>query len=205
MVGRTAADGVPRDRPDLPGFGEAAVRPGPQAPWGVVLALAPERFALVGISFGGAVALRVAAVAPSRVSALLLVSTPPPGLYPSEELLAAWEAEDAALERGDFDTAAVAEAWAPPRLRSRVIAMQRRAFELQRGEAEEAPDPLDAGVPAFDFPVLVAAGEYDLPDFRAGSFAAALRAPLELIPGVGHLAPMEDPEAFRALLLRFLA
>ena len=30
-------------------------------------------------------------------------------------------------------------------------------------------------------------------------------APLELILGVGHLAPMEDPEAFRSLLLRFLA
>ena len=86
-----------------------------------------------------------------------------------------------------------------------MIALQRRAFELQRGEAGEAPDPLDAGVPAFDFPVLVAAGEYDLPDFRAGSFAASLRAPRELIPGVGHLAPMEDPEAFRSLLLRFLA
>ena len=34
---------------------------------------------------------------------------------------------------------------------------------------------------------------------------ASLRAPLELIPGVGHLAPMEDPGAFRSLLLRFLA
>ena len=53
--------------------------------------------------------------------------------------------------------------------------------------------------------LLVAAGEYDLPDFRAGSFAASLRAPLELIPGVGHLAPMENPEAFRSLLVRFLA
>ena len=46
----------------------------------------------------------------------------------------------------------------------------------------------------------------DLPDFRAGSVVASLRAPLELIPGAGHLAPMEDPEAFRSLLLlRFLA
>ena len=86
-----------------------------------------------------------------------------------------------------------------------MIALRRRAFELQRGEAGEAPDPLDAGVAAFDFPVLVAAGEYDLPDFRAGSFAASLRAPRELIPGVGHLAPLEDPGAFRSLLLRLLA
>jgi pimeloyl-ACP methyl ester carboxylesterase len=40
---------------------------------------------------------------------------------------------------------------------------------------------------------------------RPAGFAASLRAPLELIPGVGHLAPMEDPEVFRSLLLRFLA
>ena len=80
-----------------------------------------------------------------------------------------------------------------------MIALRRRAFEFQRGEAGEAPDPLDAGVPAFDFPVLVAAGEYDLPDFRGGSLAASLRAPRKLIPGVGHLAPMVDPGAFRSL------
>jgi len=60
-------------------------------------------------------------------------------------------------------------------------------------------------LPAFDFPALEATGEYDLPDFRAGSFAASLRAPLVLILGVGHLAPVEDPEAFRSRLLRFLA
>ncbi len=60
-------------------------------------------------------------------------------------------------------------------------------------------------LPAFDFPVVVGAGEYDLPDFRAGSVADSLRAPLELIHDVGHLAPMEDLEAFRFLLLWFLA
>ncbi len=60
-------------------------------------------------------------------------------------------------------------------------------------------------LPAFDFPVLEATGEYDLPDFRAGSFAASLRAPLVLILGVGHLAPMQVPEAFGSRLLRFLA
>ena len=60
-------------------------------------------------------------------------------------------------------------------------------------------------LPAFDFPALEATGEYDLPDFRAGSVADSLRAPLELIHDVGHLAPMEDLEAFRFLLLWFLA
>jgi pimeloyl-ACP methyl ester carboxylesterase len=194
--------------PDLPGFGEAPVAPGPQAPWEDVLAIAPERFALVGVSFGGAVALRMAAVAPERVTRLLLVSTPPPGLEPSDQLAQAWSREEEALERGDLDAAAqaVAEAWAPPELRPRVAAMSRQAFELQEaaGDVEEAPDPLDTGVPHLDVPVLVAAGEHDMPDFRSGSFAASLGAPLELIPGAGHLAPLETPEAFRALLLRFL-
>src|SRR6201995_4342360 len=102
--------------PDLPGFGEATVQPGPQAPWEDVLAIARDRFALVGVSFGGAVALRIAALAPGRVTRLMLVSAPPPGLDPSDELQRAWAAEEEALERRDFDAAAdaVAEAWAPP-------------------------------------------------------------------------------------------
>src|ERR1700758_2372289 len=67
-----AAAGYRVIAPDLPGFGEAAVRPGPQAPWNDVLetmnALGVERATLVANSFGGAVALRVAAVAPVAVS-----------------------------------------------------------------------------------------------------------------------------------------
>lgn len=54
---------------DLPGFGEAPVMPGAQAPWEDVLQtlkdLSIPNAALVGNSFGAAVALRVAAVAPS--------------------------------------------------------------------------------------------------------------------------------------------
>ena len=72
---------------DLPGFGQAAVEPGPQAPWEDVLEtlheLGMERTALVGNSFGAAVALRVAAVAPAAVSSLMLVSPPPLDAEPS--------------------------------------------------------------------------------------------------------------------------
>ena len=63
---------------DLPGFGEARVASGEQAPWAAVLrtmdGLSIARAALVGSSFGGAVALRAALVAPDRVSALALIS-----------------------------------------------------------------------------------------------------------------------------------
>src|SRR5947209_8853125 len=140
---------------DLPGFGEAPIRPGRQAPWQDVLQtleeLSVDHAALVGNSFGAAVALRVAAVAPGAVSRLMLVSPPPLALDPSPVLGAAWQAEETALERGDIDGAvsAVLEAWlqpdAPSGLREQIARMQRRAFERQRDapEVEEARDPLE--------------------------------------------------------------
>jgi pimeloyl-ACP methyl ester carboxylesterase len=56
-------------------------------------------------------------------------------------------------------------------------------------------------------PALVAAGEFDLPDFRTGAEDLARllpRARREVIPGAGHLAPLETPELFRELVLGFL-
>jgi 3-oxoadipate enol-lactonase len=207
---------------DLPGFGEAPAS-SEGGPWSDVLetmdSLDIDRTAVVGSSFGGAVALNVAVIAPERVSALALASAPPPDLEPSSTLLAAWEAEESALERGDIEGAvdAVVEAWLLPgaseTLRDRVASMQRRAFEHQ---ATAAPD---TGVPApaeedpgalerLDLPALVMAGELDLPDFRLGAERLAQQLPDArhmVIPGAGHLAPLEEPEEFRQQLMAFLA
>ena len=209
---------------DLPGFGEAPLEEGPQAPWTDVLetmdALRIERAALVGNSYGGAVALRVALLAPARVWALALVSAPPPPqLEPSPQLQAAWDAESAALERGDVEAAveAVLEAWllpgAPAALRDRVAAMTRLAFSvaLAAPEQTEAPDPLEddpGGLDRIAAPALLIAGGHDMPDFKdaAVQLAAALAgARQELIEEAGHLAPLEAPQAFTGLLLDFLA
>jgi pimeloyl-ACP methyl ester carboxylesterase len=208
---------------DLPGFGQAAVGEGPQAPWEDVLRtlreVEVERAALVGNSFGAAVALRVAAVAPAAVSSLVLVSPPPLHLDPSPRLRAAWEAENAALQRGDPDgaVAAVLDARLQPdasqALRTRVAEMQRRAIELQAAapHAQEAPDPLEQHPDALgrlQMPILAAAGEADMPDFKAGAEEIAALVPhgqVAVIEGAGHLAPLETPERFKELLLRFLA
>ena len=205
---------------DLPGFGEAPVPPGEQAAWMDVLQtmdeLSIERAALVGNSFGGAVALRAAFVAPDRVSALVLVSAPAPDLEPSAKLEAVWEQEEAALERGDIDAAvdAVVNAWtlsdAPQELRDRVAAMQRRAFALGDPPTTEAPDPVEQDPEALarlEVPTLVAAGERDMGDFLDGAEALAQtlpRARHAVIEGAGHLAPLETPEEFRRLVLAFL-
>jgi len=206
---------------DLPGFNEAPITD-PLAPWDDVLetldSLGVERAALVGTSFGGAVAVCVAMEAPERAQALVLVSAPAPGIDPSPELEAAWAAEEEALEADDVDAAvaAVVDAWllpdAPPALRDRVGAMQRRAFDLQLSadNVDEADDPLETSpdaLRALSVPALVVTGEHDMPDFQIAAefYASRLNGRHVVIPGARHLAPLETPEAFNELLLGFLA
>jgi pimeloyl-ACP methyl ester carboxylesterase len=208
--------------PDLPGFGEHAPAADSPAPWDflrdVLDELALDRAVLVGNSFGGAVALRLAVTAPERVRALAMISSPAPGMTPSPQLEAAWTAETEAMDRGDIDAAvdAVVTAWlapdAPAELRELVAAMQRRAFELDpEGMLPEASDPVEEDperVRGITVPALVAAGESDMPDFTwsARALADALpHASHHMIAGAGHLAPLEQPEAFRELLAGFLA
>jgi pimeloyl-ACP methyl ester carboxylesterase len=208
---------------DLPGFGDAALQPGLQAPWLDVLetmdALAVDRAALVGCSFGGAVALVTAVTARERVSALVLASAPAPDIKPSNRLRAAWDAEETALERDDVDGAveAVLHAWlapdAPAQLRERVGAMQHRVFELQADppEMSDAVDPLDEDpglIESLELPALCLAGRDDMPDFvtSARRLSEALpRGRYQQIDNARHLIPLEAPEAFRAALIDFLA
>ena len=90
--------------------------------------------------------------------------------------------------------------------------MQRQAFELQLGAPEPAPapDPLEESLEAlasFTGPALIAAGEHDMPDFALAAERLAAVLPgsrRELIAGAGHLAPLEQPELTRDLLLSFL-
>lgn len=205
---------------DLPGFGDAADS-GYPPPWTAVLetmdALDIDRAALIGNSFGGAVALRVAVVAPDRVASLVLVSAPAPNVEPSAELQKAWQAEESALERGDLEgaVAAVINAWtlpdASPVLRDRIGEMQRRAFELQ-ARADDVPpadDPLERDSSALltlNIPALVAVGELDMPDFHRGANALAqqLREARLVVPRAGHLAPLEQPDILRHLVLNHL-
>jgi pimeloyl-ACP methyl ester carboxylesterase len=217
-----AARGRHAIAPDLPGFGEHVPSADPPAPWDylreVLDELDVDRAVVVGCSFGGAVALRLAVTAPERVRGLAIISSPAPGMKPSPQLEAAWSAESEAMERGDIDAAVngVVAAWlapdAPAELRDLVSAMQRRAFELDPdGTLPQPSDPIEEHperLGEIAVPALVAAGESDMPDFTwsARALAEALpHASHHVIAGAGHLAPLEAPEAFRVLLAGFLA
>nr|WP_251983016.1 alpha/beta hydrolase [Streptomyces violaceusniger] len=82
--------------------------------------------------------------------------------------------------------------------------------QLTHGERARAADPLDEDPTALrtlGVPAVVGVGERDMPDFFHGgeSLARELGAGgVVVIPGAGHLAPLEQPAAFCALLVHVM-
>ena len=174
-------------------------------------AIPEERAALVGTSLGGRAALEAASSAPERVEALVLIGTNPFGW--SDAVREIGKEEGDLYDAGRLDDAAslMVSAWlvgdrrqeadVPRELRERVIAMQRRAYDL--GEPDTGTFDLD-NVPArtlylrgeLDWPDLAAAGERlvrELPDAREA-----------LIEDCAHLPTMERPDEVSRLILDFL-
>lgn len=206
-------------RCDLRGFGGT---PAPDRPYNdaedvlrLLDALGVERAALVGSSFGGRVAVEVAARWPGRVGALVLLCSGLPGYEPSAALRAFGAREEELLEAGDIAAAVELNVatWLGPEAddatRERVREMQRDAFAVQLAAPEEVP-PIAAEVDlaAITAPCLAVSGAHDLADFRdiAARLPALLPDARHLeLPWAGHLPSLERPAAVAALLLDFLA
>ena len=89
--------------PDLPGWGES---PLPTEPFSFVEAVAEHLpAALVGNSFGGAVALRTALAKQELVPRLVVIAAALPTWDWSETMRNYWAAEEAAVDAGDLDLA----------------------------------------------------------------------------------------------------
>jgi 3-oxoadipate enol-lactonase len=194
--------------PDLPGFGEEAV---PEEPFSFVdrvAGLLPA--ALVGNSFGGAVALRTAMARPDDVDRLVLVASSVPGWRFGDEMQAYFAAEEAALEAGDLEWATELnlEFWVAPEQHDLVRPLQRRAFELQtEHDTPEVLWPEESPLSSVLVPTLVIVGERDRADFRAIARHLAEQIPdarLVEVPDAGHLVGVDQPEALNGLLLEFL-
>ena len=195
--------------PDLYGWGESVPPEEPYEHAKDVLALLDHlgvgRFTLAGNSFGGLVALDLASAAPDRIERLVAMAPLfPPGHEWSAEMEAFGNAEDDALEADDIEAAVQlnVDMWARrPEDRKLVETCQRRAFELQLN----APEPEDGElrVDVITAPTLVLVGEEDKRDFieMAARLAASVRgADMRRLPGLGHLIPVEDPDAAAAAI-----
>jgi 3-oxoadipate enol-lactonase len=212
-------------RPDLRGFGDTPLPDGPFSHAADLAALARhlgiDRAAVCGVSMGGAIAHDLAAGHADLVDRLVLVAPPVGGWEWSAAMREFDEAEEAALARGDLDAATelnVAFWLAGPtrsvddvdrRLRERVARMQRRAFALTNPAAEPTALVPDRHLHLHELavPTLVTVGALDQPDLLgiAEHLAACIPgARLEVLPGVAHLPPMEDPARFASLVLDHL-
>lgn len=213
-----AAAGYQVVRCDFRGFGATPVPQGPyddaQDVLDLVAGLGLGPVAVVGASYGGKVALEIAARWPRQVTALALLCAGMPGHEPSGMLRAFGRREQELIEAGDLAGAVELNVatWLGPEAdegtRDRVRRMQRHTFEVQlaaAGEYESAEVAVD--LRAITAPSLVVSGAKDLPDFRqiAATLAGLLPgARLVELPWARHLPALERPHELSQLLTVFL-
>jgi len=206
-------------RLDMRGYGRSRSAPAKFSPSGDLAALLDaldiQRAHLVGASFGGLVALELAATRPQRVASLVLLCAALPDIDLSPELLAFAEAEEAAITVGRTEEAVEVNVrmWAgdsSAEVKALVADMQRDAFELQLregAESDELDPPVSARLQEIGVPATVAYAERDVSDFEqiARRLHAGLPdATLHEIAGAGHLPALDQPAAVAQLILRHL-
>lgn len=182
-----------------------------------LLAATPTRFALAGLSMGGYIALEMWRQAPDRIAKLALLST-----QARPDTPAAAEVRKRMIELGEDDKLdKIHEAlWprlvAPSRREDRGLEIVVRrmlqevgggAFVRQQrailGRVDSRPT-----LPTITVPTLVLVGSEDqlTPPELAREMSVAIRnAELVIVPGTGHLSPLEQPDGVTAALAAWLA
>lgn len=181
-----------------------------------ILAWAPPRFALAGLSMGGYVALAMAVAAPKRVAGLALLDTAAYGDAPDR--VAHRRAQLALADREGLDAVVnqnLPRFLAPHRLTDApltgtVRAMAHRvglpAFHRQQEAIMARPDRRPM-LPNLNMPALVLVGAADelTPPAAAEEMAAGLPdATLTIVPDCGHLSTLEAPGSVNAALAGWL-
>jgi len=177
-----------------------------------ILSWAPSRFALAGMSMGGAVALEMLRRAPDRITRIALISSSAQGETP--QAASAREPMIVAARSGRFDDVIHKEmnpdwlAEGPDRLAISNLIMDmgqalgpegyvRQARAMQRRKDQQSTLRL------VKQPTLVMCGAEDtLMPPRRHEFLAELvpYTKLEIVPGAGHLPTLEQPEISNHIL-----
>jgi len=184
-----------------------------------ILAAAPARFVLAGFSMGGMAAMASLPNAGDRLAGVVLIATHAGSDTPERKAMRLRQIERAFA--GGFDTLVTEEL--KPAYFSHRDDVETRAFRrltLQMAQAQGPvifrrhalalmgrPD-LAAASAGFGGPVEVIAGEHDRLVDPAASRALARQGAhrrFTLLPGCGHMAPLERPDAIADALERVAA
>jgi pimeloyl-ACP methyl ester carboxylesterase len=202
-------------RYDMRGWGESPRPPGRYSHIEDLAALLTELgdgpATLVGCSLGSRVAVEFALEHPDAARALLLLSPFLRGHKWTPELGQFWAERRQDLDNGDIDAAVRlnVDQWASglPEEQQQLIAdMQRRAFELEvavDAQQDDFEPPAAQRLGELRLPTLIAVGEHDFSDFHAVADRLArgiAHSRTAMIPGGGHLFPMERPRETAGLL-----
>lgn len=177
----------------------------------------PARFALVGLSLGGIVAMALIRKAPERVSRLCLMSTNPHA--PTKSQRTAWAAQRRALAEGcsardlqrDLLPVLLSAPNRGPELDRRVLEMADvvgearldRQLSTQATRIDERPWLPAVGVPTL---ILAASDDALCPVSRHEELHALIPgSELRILPGTGHLSPLEAPGQVAEALTAWLA
>lgn len=180
-----------------------------------VLAGAPDRFALAGFSLGGYVAQEILRQAPERVSRLALLDTSISADTPERtaQRNAVNRAARAPGHFHGFGERLLQTYLAPENLRDEAIIGRIRGmterlgpkvFVRQNGVERKDGRAVLAG---FAGPLLILCGQHDAltPPEDHAAMTAIARLPLfRIVPGAGHMAPIEQPGAVSEALRGWL-
>jgi pimeloyl-ACP methyl ester carboxylesterase len=169
-----------------------------------VLAQAPQRFSLAGLSMGGIVAMEILRQAPDRIERLALLDTNARSELP--EVRARRAGQIARALAGDLD-GVMREEMKPNYLADpndiplldlcmdMALSLGPGVFRRQSLALRDRPDQT-ATLAAFRGPALVLMGEHDRPcprDRHDLMHSLMPQSRLVVVPGAGHLTPLERP------------
>lgn len=178
---------------------------------------------VLGISFGGMIALDLALAHPDYVDSLVLAAPSVSGARPSARIREFWAEEQAALDAGDVAAATELNLrlWVDgpqrdpgqvrPEVREKVRAMQSAIFLKDIPDDIEELDlepPAKARLGDVNVPVLVMVGALDLVERLELSEDLANQIPHRqrlVIPNAAHMLNMEAPDVFNRSVLDFLS
>jgi 3-oxoadipate enol-lactonase len=181
-------------------------------------ALGVSRTFVLGLSLGGSVAIDFALAYPDRISALVLVDPALRGWPWSEafsqsmrelEIVARTQGVEKARQRWlahPFFLAAREQPELAERL-AQIVASYSGWSWLHASPERDVDLPEVRPLEQISTPTLLIMGERDIEEFQAIANHISCSIPhltKLVLPGVGHMANMEAPEAFNEAVLRFL-